>query len=270
MYKIIDTAVMPDGTKIQLEDWHSENSEEYPNLYGYTIAAYPVAKNSGRSGWTRLGEEFRVTICRNEHMQYSDDMVLSDYEALKNGAKTLADLKEYFQYKTKDEYYLGLNDIEPEFQHKNNGRLLIMYEKISEEEIRREKVEKVKNKILSEIDNRICSYKKLFAINEKTTEEDYNFFISENFALLELKKYLKRDNCFMSYEAKYLDKDIVVYVVSEKTLNVWMQKDYNFIYNYLDKAEENEYNVFPLLNDKFFGYEFLNSFDYILYDEREE
>lgn len=74
----------------------------------------------------------------------------------------------------------------------------------------------------------------------------------------------------MSYEAKYLDKDIVVYVVSEKTLNVWMQKDYNFIYNYLDKAEENEYNVFSLLNDKFFGYEFLNSFDYILYDEREE
>ena len=74
----------------------------------------------------------------------------------------------------------------------------------------------------------------------------------------------------MSYEAKYLDKDIVVYTVSEKTLNVWIQKDYNFIYNYLDKAEENEYNVFPLLNDKFFGYEFLNSFDYILYDEREE
>lgn len=74
----------------------------------------------------------------------------------------------------------------------------------------------------------------------------------------------------MSYEAKYLDKDIVVYTVSKKTLNVWMQKDYNFIYNYLDKAEENEYNVFPLLNDKFFGYEFLNSFDYILYDEREE
>lgn len=74
----------------------------------------------------------------------------------------------------------------------------------------------------------------------------------------------------MSYEAKYLDKDIVVYVVSERTLNVWMRKDYNFIYNYLDKAEENEYNVFPLLNDKFFGYAFTNNIDYILYDEREE
>lgn len=145
-----------------------------------------------------------------------------------------------------------------------------MYEKISEEEARLEKVRKVKNKILSEIDDRICAYKKLFTINEKTTEEDYNFFISENFALLELKKYLKKDNCFMSYEAKYLDKDIVVYVVSERTLNVWMRKDYNFIYNYLDKAEENEYNVFPLLNDKFFGYAFTNNIDYILYDEREE
>lgn len=78
-------------------------------------AAYPVAKNSGRFGWPRIGQEFRVAICRNEHMQYSDDMVLSDYESLKNGTKTLADLKEHFRYKTKDEYYLGLNDIEPEF-----------------------------------------------------------------------------------------------------------------------------------------------------------
>lgn len=34
-----------------------------------------------------------------------------------------------------------------------------MYEKISEEEARLVKVRKVKNKILSEIDNRICSYK---------------------------------------------------------------------------------------------------------------
>lgn len=31
MQKIIDKAVLSDGTKIQLEDWHSENSEKYPN-----------------------------------------------------------------------------------------------------------------------------------------------------------------------------------------------------------------------------------------------
>ena len=44
--QIIDRAVMADGTKIQLEDWHSENSEKYPDLHGYTIGAYPIAKNT--------------------------------------------------------------------------------------------------------------------------------------------------------------------------------------------------------------------------------
>ena len=42
--QIIDRIVMADGTKIQLEDWHSENSEKYPNLHGYAISAYPIAK----------------------------------------------------------------------------------------------------------------------------------------------------------------------------------------------------------------------------------
>jgi len=34
MQKIIDSAVLLDGTKIQLEDWHSENTEKYPDLHG--------------------------------------------------------------------------------------------------------------------------------------------------------------------------------------------------------------------------------------------
>lgn len=37
MYQIIDRAAMPDGTKIQLEDWHNNNSKEYQNLYGERI-----------------------------------------------------------------------------------------------------------------------------------------------------------------------------------------------------------------------------------------
>lgn len=44
MQKIIDKTVLSDGTKIQLEDWHSENSEKHPDLYGYMIGAYPKAK----------------------------------------------------------------------------------------------------------------------------------------------------------------------------------------------------------------------------------
>lgn len=48
--KVIDRAVMPDGTKIQLEDWHDENTKEYPDLHGYTIGAYPIAKNTNKWG----------------------------------------------------------------------------------------------------------------------------------------------------------------------------------------------------------------------------
>ena len=38
---ILDKAKMPDGTEIQLEDWSKNNTEEYPDLYGLMIGAYP-------------------------------------------------------------------------------------------------------------------------------------------------------------------------------------------------------------------------------------
>lgn len=112
MYQIIDKATMPDGTKIQLEDWHRNNSKEYQNLYGYTIGAYPIVKNSGGLGWIRAGKQFRLSISRNEYAKYADEMVLADYEALKNGNKTLVDLKEHFDNKEKDEFYLGLSSFD--------------------------------------------------------------------------------------------------------------------------------------------------------------
>ena len=113
--RIIDRAVLSDGTKIQLEDWHELNTPEFPKLYGYTIAAYPKAKNTGRYGWVKVNEIFKLQISRNEYHGYTDNMVLADYEALKNGTKTLADLREHFWYREKDEFYLGLIDKEPEY-----------------------------------------------------------------------------------------------------------------------------------------------------------
>lgn len=113
--QIIDRAVMEDGTRIQLEDWHSENTEKYPDLHGYTISAYPIAKNTSRSGWIRKGETFRLGVARNEYTNYTDDMVLADYKALKNGTKSLVDLREHFWNREKDAFYLGLTDKEPEW-----------------------------------------------------------------------------------------------------------------------------------------------------------
>lgn len=113
--QILNKAVMPDGTKIQLEDWHDENTKEYPDLHGYTIGAYPIAKNTNNRGWIRNGEPFRLTIAQNKYRNYTDENVLSDYEALKIGYKTLADLREYFWNNKRDEFYLGLIDTEPEW-----------------------------------------------------------------------------------------------------------------------------------------------------------
>ena len=113
--QIINRAVMADGTKIQLEDWHSENTEKYPDLHGYTIGAYPIAKNTNKWGLIKTGKTFRLSIARNEYANYTDDMVLSDYEALKNGTKSLVDLREHFWNRDKDAFYLGLIDKEPEW-----------------------------------------------------------------------------------------------------------------------------------------------------------
>lgn len=113
--RVIDRAVMPDGTEIKLEDWHGHNTPEFPKLHGYAIAAYPKAKNTGKYGWVKINERFRLQISRNEYHGYTDDMVLADYEALKNGTKTLTDLRKHFCNVGKDEFYLGLIDKEPEY-----------------------------------------------------------------------------------------------------------------------------------------------------------
>lgn len=111
--KIIEISAMPDGTEIQLEDWHDKNTKDYNDLYGYVIGVYPVAKNSGRFGWVKSGGKFRISISYNKYANYTDEMVLSDFESLKNGEKTLSDLKDHFFNNFKDQFYLGIIDFEP-------------------------------------------------------------------------------------------------------------------------------------------------------------
>ena len=69
--KIIEKSKMPDGTKIQLEDWHDKNTKDYMDLYGYEIGAYPVATNSGCCGWVKSGEKFRISISYNKYANYN-------------------------------------------------------------------------------------------------------------------------------------------------------------------------------------------------------
>lgn len=102
--KVIEKSVTPFGTKIQLEDW----GDAYSNLGKYMIGAYPIAENS--EGFSKKGKPFRIGISANKYMCYTDDDVLCDYEALKSGEKTLADLREHFWNKKSDCYRLGIGE----------------------------------------------------------------------------------------------------------------------------------------------------------------
>lgn len=94
-------------------------------------------------------------------------------------------------------------------------------------------------------------------------------FIKEEFAMIKLKEYLGYENSFMDYSIKYYDKDVVIYYINIDLINIWLQDTFNFVNNYLDKADEHNYNdILSILNDKFLGNEFTSVFDTALYKEK--
>lgn len=109
--KVLERATMPNGIEIQLEDWTEHNTEKYPNLYGFTIGAYPKAKNTSKYRFIQSPEKFRLSIASNTYKNYSSNDVKADYSALKSGEKKLEDLSSYFWNGEKDMWYLGM-DIE--------------------------------------------------------------------------------------------------------------------------------------------------------------
>ena len=107
--KTIERTVMPNGTKIQLEDWSNNNTKEYPDLYGLCIGAYPIAKKTVKHRWIESGDKFRIQISVNRYSEYTNDSVKADFEALKSGEKSLEDLANRFWNSEKDMWLLGMN-----------------------------------------------------------------------------------------------------------------------------------------------------------------
>ena len=70
-----------------------------------------------------------------------------------------------------------------------------MYNKISNEKERVDKVKKVKEKILSEIKNEMVVYKD--QMQHAITDEGFEYFVRNGFALLGLKKFLENEDSFM-------------------------------------------------------------------------
>ncbi len=142
-----------------------------------------------------------------------------------------------------------------------------MYEKISDEIIRIEKVKKLKRKILSEINVRLNKYRNM--TSKIPNDKGYEICIKQSFALLKLKEYIEDKYSFMDYQCRDSSRDIVIYTISDKNLNIWLQEDYSFTINFLTKAENVDYDIFQLLNDEYFGYSFTNISESILYDKKQ-
>lgn len=100
IHEIITRDRMPDGTKIQLENW----KEVYPTVEKtIMIAAYPTAKND--SYWIRKGEPFRLQISR---LFGSDQEVEYIYQGLIDGRISLEDLAAHYYNGDKDRFYMGM------------------------------------------------------------------------------------------------------------------------------------------------------------------
>ena len=98
--QIIKKGIMPDGTKIQIEDW-SESYSCYSKCG--TVAAYPIAKTSikkaARGGiyagpwyYPAAGEKFRLSFnfnCGDDAAQVFDKLI--------SGESQLKDFTEYMQ-----------------------------------------------------------------------------------------------------------------------------------------------------------------------------
>lgn len=107
--KVIEMAVMPNGTEIQLEDWSEHNTEKFPDLYGLQIGAYPTAKNTSKYRGIEGGKTFRLTISTSKCSGYTNKDVSMDFEELKNGKKQLENLASHFWNGKKDMWYLGMD-----------------------------------------------------------------------------------------------------------------------------------------------------------------
>ena len=95
---IRERSQMPDGTKIQIEDW----KDDYPGtITTLNIAAYPKAKREGF--WIRRGEPFRLDMSRG---WTSDDNVREAFQALELGALSLEELKDHYWDIDKDRYLM--------------------------------------------------------------------------------------------------------------------------------------------------------------------
>ena len=121
---------------------------------------------------------------------------------------------------------------------------------------RDEKIAKLKKKILNEIDSLLERYKA-----EASQAESFEFAVKNSFALIKLRDYINNP---VSFNQIWNNG----YIISDLHIDMWLQEDYSFAFNFLYIAEEHNYKIIPLLNDNFFELYFTDIVDEALYKQK--
>lgn len=121
---------------------------------------------------------------------------------------------------------------------------------------RDKKIIKLKKKILKEINSLLEMYKA-----EASQTEIFEFAVKNSFALIKLRDYTCNPASFNQMWNKSN-------IISDLHIDMWLQENYSFTFNFLYNAEEHNYNIIPLLNDNFFELYFTDIVDEALYKQK--
>lgn len=146
--------------------------------------------------------------------------------------------------------------------------------KLSEKHLRKEKVEKLKTKILgeiqkckSELEDYLLSYHE---DRSELTDQLFEDYITEIYSLIQLEKFINLPSTFLRVACVYEENDYIAYYVDDQDLDVWLQEDFNFVDNFMIKLGH-PYKLDVLINilhERYFAYNFTNIFDLMLYDKK--
>ena len=149
-----------------------------------------------------------------------------------------------------------------------------MNEKISDKPIREDKIKRLKEKILKEIEEELERGKRDLTYdltNGIEDEYEFKYVIHTMHYLYKLREFVNWEHSFNMIYAEYYNFDIVIYAVSIREIDIWLQDDYNFVTQFLFNANyDDNVIVEHMLNDEYLGINFTNIFDAIAYDEKQK
>ena len=148
-----------------------------------------------------------------------------------------------------------------------------MYERISESNIRENKIRALKDKIIKEI--QILDEETKVAIKElgNLTDTDlWKYYIERAFFLIQLLDFINSDSAFQSIIAEYRSVDKVVYNLSIESIDIFLQENFNFTRELLllIKNDNGFGHIDNYLNDRCFELQIINIFERTLWRNNNE